>query len=246
MKLDKALIEKIRSQLDSHLGVDLPPPKFKLISDPQKYFQVYTGEKRKFSIKEMLALDEEVSVYYNDDIDAVIFKKFRRNGLKTFKVLSTQSFDLAYILHEWIHSIQTKTGGYSKYDFFDEACDETVTYVLTADMPHLSDYQDWVCKLWNFIDVVETRPGKKYELIRNYNVAENKTELADSWLKAFIEKYPRIASTKKALIKILEADYTELDNYAYKILYKMDESMVTNYIYKLHDTAKESLYSIFR
>ena len=246
MKLSPELVEKIRNQLDSHFGVDIPPPKFKLIKDPQKYFQTYTGENKKFSIKEMMGLDEEVTLYFNDDIDAIVFKGFRRNGARSFKVLPSSTYEISYVIHEWLHHIQVSSGGYSDYDFFDEACDETVTYVLTADIPHLSDYFDWIVVLWNLLEVIETKPGKKYELIRDYNTTENKTKLANSWLNIFIKKYPKIASTRKKLINILESDNNKWDSYTLKVLNKIDSDTVRNIIYKLHDTAKESLYSIFR
>lgn len=247
MKLTSDLLEKIRQQLDEHFGIDdISVPKIKIVTSPLRYFQLYIGENRNFSLKEMIELDSDVELYYNDDIDAIVFKGFKRNGYRDFKKVTKEHIPISYLIHETIHAVQCEFGGYGQYDFFDEACDETVTYVLTGDIEtnNLSDYSQWVIKLWNFMDVIEQNPKKKYKLIRDYNITEDKVSLHNEWLNVFLERYPKITSTRKTLVKLLEAN--EIDGSLEKILYKKDESTVLDVIYKLHDYFKPDLFSIFR
>ena len=155
----------IQKQLNQHFGVKCPIPKIKVYSNPQDFFNDYTGVKKKRSLKELMLYEQDVSFYFNDGLDTICIKGFRRNGEESFERVKSQTMRMSWLLHEHIHHIQVLTGGYSKYDFADEGCCEIVTYVLTADIPHVGDYFDEITMLWNLLDSVDGSIDVKYDLI---------------------------------------------------------------------------------
>lgn len=244
MKLTEELQNKVEKQLNRHFHVSIPRPKIRIIGDPQIFFNYYTGIKKERSIGELIRLDSEVSYFYDDATSTIVFRAFRRNGEKSFKKIHDVSLPIGEYIHEYIHHIQVKSGGYGKYNFFDEGCNELCRYVIVGDVKRYSDYWDFVKTLWNFMDLFATSITKKYKLIRDYNVSDSKVGIHNEWLDAFIVAYPKLAKTRKRLVSFLEGD--NWNEYASKILATKDDKQVMDDLYKLHDIVKPGLIQLFK
>lgn len=236
----------LEAQLNEHFEVNFKAPKIKVYADPQEFFNDYTGIKKKRSIADLIALSEEVSYYYNDSTKTVCFPGFKRNGEKSFKRVKHQTMKLSYLLHELIHHYQVESGGYSKYNLTDEGCCEITSYVISADIELWSDYWQYITVLWNLLDATTEDSDEKYELIRQYNIAPNKTKIANEWYRNFLTANPRLKLTPAQLVKQCEGKKEQMDKRLLEILsYWSDEDIQTE-LYRIHDSYKETLYSVFR
>lgn len=238
----------IEKQLNIHFDTDFTAPKIKAIKDPQTFFNYYTGKKKQRSDIELIKLNSEVSFYYNDRIGEVHFKGFVRNGSKSFKeITGTIHHPISDILHEFIHHWQVKSGGYGIYNLFDEGFCETSTYVITGDIKQYSDYMEYIQILWNVLGIYTDNPIKKYEMVREYNISENKEVWHNECIDDFLNTYSSVASSREDFIKQAEGQ-KDISKGFEKHCFKQDTQSVINDLYKAHDYYKNNgeLLKIFK
>lgn len=235
----------IQQQLDIHFSRKFPAPQVKVYSNPQTFFNYYTGINKKRSMEAMMKLDAEVTYYYDDSNHEIMFKGFRRDGDASFKELKSQTIRMGSLVHEFIHNVQVLSGGYSKYNLTDEGCCEIVAFVITADIPHVSDYSTFISILWNLLDYSADTPDEKYKMIRDYNVAQNKTKVANQWLDNFLESNKHLKLTRGQLSSQCE-NPENMNEKLWNILNKYQDEEIANEFYKLHDGFKSKLLEPFQ
>jgi hypothetical protein len=237
----------IQKQLNMHFGTDYKYPKTRVIKDPQIFFNFYTGLKKERSYSELIRLNSEVSFYYNDNLQTVFFKGFRRSGNKTFKEIKEQHFKLVDLLHEFIHHWQVTSNGYGTLNIFDEGCCETTSYVITGDTNQYSEYMEYIQILWNMFDIYTENIIKKYELIKEYNTTNDKKEYHDECINDFLNKYPSVAESKNDFIKQIEGE-KDITLGFQRYCYRKNVQEVLNDLYKVHDYYKnnDELLKVFQ
>lgn len=241
----KEIRQTLQDQINEHFDVNIKPPRIKVYTDPQEFFQAYEGSKKKYSLKELLRLDADVSYFFSDVTKTVCFKGFRRDGEKSFKKIKRQTIHVSFLLHEFIHNVQVQTGGYSNYNVTDEGCCEFSTYVISGDVQNSPEYGDFIVYLWHILDAKAKNVEDKYELIRKYNCSKNKTAIANDWFDSFLKKYSKLELKRNQLVKQLEGDELAMDKRLATVFNKYEFKDIVGEIYKLHDQFKTSSTKVY-